>query len=73
MYPISSRHVASFNSSGNSINIRPYSLHLDILQEGKIRGFREGKLCKNRGKVLPKLGEKVGKETKLVGKFVTIP
>ena len=65
--------MASFNLSGNSINIRPYSLHLGILQEGKIRGFREGKLYKNRGKVLPKSGEKVGKETKLVGKFMYLP
>ena len=73
MNPISSQHVASFNLLENSINMRPCSLHSDILQEGKIRGFREGKLYKDRGKVMPKLGEKVGKEMRLVGKFVSLP
>ena len=45
---------------------------MDILQEGKIRGFIEGKCYKNIGKVLPKSGEKVGKEMKLVRKFVSL-
>jgi len=45
---------------------------LDVLQKGKEKGFREGKGYKNRGKVMPKSGEKIGRETRLVEKLLSL-
>jgi len=45
---------------------------LDILQKGKERDFGEGKRYRNRGKVLPKSGEKIGEEMRLIKKFVSL-